>query len=54
MLLHIVTICIGLIIAFGLQQIVEVFQRRRHIRRARDAAKARAREEDAARRQVQR
>jgi hypothetical protein len=27
--LHLITICIGLIIAFGLQQIVELFQRRR-------------------------
>ena len=56
MLIHIITICIGLIIAFGLRQIVAVFQRRRHIRRARDEARARAREreDDAARRQVQR
>ncbi len=54
MLIHIITICIGLIIAFGLQQIVEVFQRRRHIRRAQDAAKAKAREDDAAHPPVQR
>ena len=36
-LLHLVTICIGLIIAFGLQQIVELLQRRRRARRQRDA-----------------
>jgi len=34
MLIHLITICIGLIIAFGLQQIVELFQRRRRIRAA--------------------
>ena len=32
MLIHLITICIGLIIAFGLQQIVELFQRRRRVR----------------------
>jgi hypothetical protein len=40
MLIHLITICVGLIIAFGLQQIVELFQRRRRIRRAQNAAKA--------------
>jgi hypothetical protein len=40
MLIHLITICIGLIIAFGLQQIVELFQRRRRIRRAQTAAQA--------------
>jgi predicted PurR-regulated permease PerM len=38
MLIHLVTICMGLIIAFGLQQLVELFQRRRRIRRAEAAA----------------
>jgi len=38
MLIHLITICIGLIIAFGLQQLVELFQRRRRIRRAEEAA----------------
>ena len=33
MFIHLITICIGLIIAFGLQQIVELFQRRRSRRR---------------------
>ena len=33
MFVHLITICVGLIIAFGLQQIVELFQRRRRIRR---------------------
>ena len=33
MLLHLVTICIGLIIAFGLQQVVDLFLRRRRARR---------------------
>lgn len=40
MLIHLITICIGLIIAFGLQQIVELFQRRRRIRQAEAAAQA--------------
>jgi hypothetical protein len=40
MLIHIITLCIGLIIAFGLQQLVELFQRRRRIRAARAAAQA--------------
>jgi hypothetical protein len=31
--LHLITICIGLIIAFGLQQIVDLFLRRRRARR---------------------
>jgi hypothetical protein len=35
MFLHLITICIGLIIAFGLQQIIELFQRRRRLRRQR-------------------
>jgi hypothetical protein len=39
MLIHLVTICAGLIIAFGLQQLVELFQRRRRIRAA-EAARA--------------
>jgi outer membrane protein TolC len=34
MFIHLITICIGLIIAFGLQQLVELFQRRRRIRKA--------------------
>jgi len=38
MLIHLITICIGLIIAFGLQQLVEGMRRR--IRRAQHAAKA--------------
>jgi len=33
MLVHIITLCIGLIIAFGLQQIVEAFRRRRRSRK---------------------
>ena len=33
MFLHLITICIGLIIAFGLQQIVDLFLRRRRIRK---------------------
>jgi hypothetical protein len=37
MLLHLITLCAGFIIAFGLQQIVEVFRRRRRIRKARAA-----------------
>jgi hypothetical protein len=40
MLLHLITICVGLIIAFGLQQIIEIFQRRRRIRKARAAERA--------------
>jgi len=40
MFIHLITICIGLIIAFGLQQLVELFQRRRRIRAARAAAQA--------------
>jgi len=35
MFLHLITICMGLIIAFGLQQLVELFQRRRRIRKQR-------------------
>ncbi len=35
MLPRIITICIGFIIAYGLQQIIEIFQRRRRIRKAR-------------------
>jgi hypothetical protein len=38
--IHLITICIGLIIAFGLQQLVELFQRRRRIRKA-EAARRR-------------
>jgi hypothetical protein len=33
LLIHLITICIGLIIAFGLQQIVDLFLRRRRARR---------------------
>jgi hypothetical protein len=33
MFLHLITICIGLIIAFGLQQIVDLFLRRRRVRK---------------------
>ena len=33
MFLHLITICIGLIIAFGLQQIVDLFLRRRRARK---------------------
>ncbi len=36
MFLHLITMCVGLIIAFGLQQIVEFWQRRRRIHKARD------------------
>jgi len=35
MLLHLITMCVGLIIAFGLQQLLESFQRRRRFRQAR-------------------
>ena len=42
MFLHLITICMGLIIAFGLQQLVELFQRRRRIRAAQAAAQAKA------------
>ena len=42
MFLHLITICIGLLIAFGLQQIVDLFQRRRRDRRQ-EAADAQAR-----------
>jgi hypothetical protein len=31
--LHLITICIGFLIAFGLQQIVELYLRRRRIRK---------------------
>jgi hypothetical protein len=37
MLLHLTTICVGLIIAFGLQQIIGIYQRRQRIRKARAA-----------------
>jgi len=46
MLIHLITICIGLIIAFGLQQIIELFQRRRRSNRAAQA-EAQAKEHDA-------
>jgi hypothetical protein len=42
MFLHLITICIGLIIAFGLQQIVDLFLRRRR-ERQQQAADAQAR-----------
>jgi hypothetical protein len=38
MFLHLITICIGLIIAFGLQQIVDLFLRRRRARQQQAAA----------------
>ncbi len=38
MFLHLITICIGLIIAFGLQQIVDLFLRRRRARKQQAAA----------------
>ena len=41
MFLHLITICIGLIIAFGLQQIVDLFLRRRRARKQ-QAAEAQA------------
>ena len=44
-LTHIITLCIGFIIAYGLQQIIELFQRRRRIRKAR-AAELAARKRD--------
>jgi hypothetical protein len=34
MLLYLTTICIGLIIAFGLQQTVEILRRRHRIRKS--------------------
>jgi hypothetical protein len=37
MLLNIITLCIGFIIAYGLQQMIEIFRRRRRIRKARAA-----------------
>jgi hypothetical protein len=37
MLIHIITLCMGLIIAYGLGQIFEIFQRRRRLREARAA-----------------
>jgi hypothetical protein len=45
MLLHLITICIGFIIAYGLQQMIEIVQRRRSIRKAR-AAELAARKRD--------
>ena len=42
MYLHLITICIGLIIAFGLQQIVDLFLRRSRARKQ-QAAEAQAR-----------
>lgn len=42
MYLHLITICIGLIIAFGLQQIVDLFLRRSRARKQQaDDAQAR-------------
>jgi hypothetical protein len=46
MLIHLITICIGLVIAFGLQQIVELFQRRRRIRAAQATAQAAPQSDD--------
>ena len=40
MFLHLITICVGFIIAFGLQQIVELFLRRRRTRKAEAAEQA--------------
>ena len=40
MLLHLITLCIGLIIAFGLQQIVDLYLRRRRARRQEAASQA--------------
>jgi hypothetical protein len=37
MLLHLITICIGFIIAYGLLQMIEIVRRRRRIRKARVA-----------------
>jgi hypothetical protein len=36
MIIHLITICVGLIIAYGLLQIVELFQRRRRNRTRKD------------------
>ena len=41
MFLHLITLCIGLLIAAGLQQIYEVFQRRRRDRAPLAAERAR-------------
>jgi hypothetical protein len=40
--LHLITISVGLIIAFGLQQIVELFRNRRRARKAKAAHQAAA------------
>lgn len=45
MLLHLITICMGLIIAYGLGQMIEIVRRRRRIRKAR-AAELAARKPD--------
>ncbi len=42
MFVHLITLCLGLVIAFSLLQIVELFQRRHRERQAREAAEARA------------
>jgi hypothetical protein len=42
MFVHLITLCLGLIIAYGLLQIVELFQRRRRERKARAAEATRA------------
>ena len=42
--LHLITICIGFLIAFGLQQLVELFLRRR--RRKQQQAEGKSRAED--------
>jgi hypothetical protein len=42
MFVHIITLCLGLIIAYGLLQIVGLFQRRRHERKARETAELQA------------
>ena len=40
MTLHLITICVGFIIAYGLLQLVKLFQRRRWRRAMEDAARA--------------
>jgi len=45
MFVHIITLSLGLIIAYGLLQIVELFQRRRRERRAHETEELRAEED---------
>jgi hypothetical protein len=42
MFVHLITLCLGLIIAYGLMQIVELFRRRRRERKARETEATRA------------